>query len=162
MRRPDPRAKHGTTGHEWDGIEELNTPLPRWWLWTWYACILWAFAYWVVDPAIPLATSFTKGASGWSSREQIVKDMDGLKTLRGPMTGKDRAGLCRRLKKSPELLSFARAQSVRPFLQSIVRPAMVQVRKALRAIRNPTDDDWLWGGSLDAIHRADSARRSLG
>ena len=47
----------GTTGHEWDGLEELNNQLPRWWLWTFYATIIWALAYWVVYPAIPLATS---------------------------------------------------------------------------------------------------------
>jgi hypothetical protein len=37
--------RHETVGHEWDGIEELNTPLPRWWLWTFYACIVWAIGY---------------------------------------------------------------------------------------------------------------------
>ncbi len=46
-----------TTGHEWDGIHELNTPLPRWWLWTFYACIVWAIGYWVVYPAWPLLTN---------------------------------------------------------------------------------------------------------
>ncbi len=77
-----------TTGHEWDGIKELNTPLPRWWLWTWYACIAWAFAYWVVYPAWPLLTGSTQGVLGWHSRAAIVVDLDGLKTLRGPMNAK--------------------------------------------------------------------------
>ena len=48
-----------TTGHEWDGIKELNTPLPRWWLWMFYACIVWAVGYWIVYPAWPLLTSAT-------------------------------------------------------------------------------------------------------
>ena len=48
-----------TTGHEWDGIRELNTPLPRWWLWTLYLTIVWAIGYWVVYPAWPLVSSFT-------------------------------------------------------------------------------------------------------
>src|ERR1700757_1548590 len=48
-----------TTGHEWDGIAELNTPLPRWWLWTFYATIAWAFLYWIAYPAWPLLTGAT-------------------------------------------------------------------------------------------------------
>ncbi len=61
-----------TTGHEWDGIHELNTPLPRWWLWTFYACILWAIGYWVVYPAWPLLTIATQGTFGWHSRSAVV------------------------------------------------------------------------------------------
>ncbi len=53
-----------TTGHDWDGIRELNTPLPRWWLWTFYVTIVWAIGYWVVYPAWPLLTSSTKGVFG--------------------------------------------------------------------------------------------------
>jgi cytochrome c oxidase cbb3-type subunit III len=50
-----------TTGHEWDGIKELNTPLPRWWLWIFYATIIWSVGYWIVYPAWPLVTSHTTG-----------------------------------------------------------------------------------------------------
>ena len=60
----------GTTGHIWDGIEELNNPLPRWWLWTFYACIIWAVGYWFFYPAIPLVSSYTKGLLGWQSRRR--------------------------------------------------------------------------------------------
>ena len=69
----------GTTGHEWDGIQEFNNPLPRWWLYTFYACILWAVGYWIFYPAIPLLSGFTKGAFGWASRTQIEIDMAELK-----------------------------------------------------------------------------------
>ena len=54
-----------TTGHEWDGIRELNTPLPRWWLWMFYATIVWAIGYWIVYPAWPLVTAYTTGVFGW-------------------------------------------------------------------------------------------------
>jgi cytochrome c oxidase cbb3-type subunit 3 len=53
-----------TTGHQWDGIKELNNPLPRWWLYVLYATILWSFGYWVVYPAWPSLTSYTKGVLG--------------------------------------------------------------------------------------------------
>ncbi len=54
-----------TTGHDWDGIRELNTPLPRWWLWLFYATIVWAVGYWIVYPAWPLLTTSTQGVTGW-------------------------------------------------------------------------------------------------
>lgn len=148
----DPRTKHGTTGHEWDGIEELNTPLPRWWLWTFYATILWALGYWIVYPAIPLATSFTKGVFGWSSREQIVKDMDDLKTLRGPMVAKIEQASLQDIAKTPELLSFARAQGSAAFAVNCA-PCHGAGAQGFKAYPNLNDDDWLWGGSLDAIHQ---------
>ena len=56
----NPAAKVGTTGHEWDGIQELNTPLPRWWLWLFYATIVWSIGYWIVYPAWPLVSSYTQ------------------------------------------------------------------------------------------------------
>ncbi|NJO54440.1 MAG: cytochrome C oxidase Cbb3, partial [Bacteroidales bacterium] len=67
-----------TTGHEWDGIKELNTPLPRWWLWIFYACIVWSIGYWIVYPAWPLITTHTKGVLGYSSRASLAQDMEAL------------------------------------------------------------------------------------
>src|SRR6516165_3463596 len=63
-----------TTGHVWDGIRELNTPLPRWWLWLFYATIVWSIGYWVVYPAWPLSPS-TQGVFNWHSREAVVIDL---------------------------------------------------------------------------------------
>src|SRR5579871_2498784 len=88
----DPHSVHvdqhsgtATTGHIWDGIRELNTPLPRWWLLTFYATIVWAIAYWVVFPAWPLISGYTGGLLGWQSRAAVVADLDDLKALRAPM-----------------------------------------------------------------------------
>jgi len=63
-----------TTGHEWDGLKELNTPLPRWWLYLFYVTILWAVGYWIVYPAWPLITNSTQGLLGWHTRSAIVED----------------------------------------------------------------------------------------
>lgn len=64
-----------TVGHEWDGIEELNNPLPRWWLWSFYACILFSIAYCVAYPAWPLIDKATAGTLGWTSRGQLDREM---------------------------------------------------------------------------------------
>ena len=104
-----------TTGHDWDGIRELNTPLPRWWLWTFYACIVWAVGYWVVYPAWPLISNSTQGVFGWHSRAAIETDLAELKASRGPMVGKLAAASVADIVADPQLLDFARAQGARGF-----------------------------------------------
>nr|NIP14928.1 cytochrome C oxidase Cbb3 [Pseudomonadales bacterium]NIX08217.1 cytochrome C oxidase Cbb3 [Pseudomonadales bacterium] len=68
-----------TTGHEWDGIKELNTPLPKWWLYVFYATIVWAAVYVVLYPAIPLWSDSTEGVLGYSQREAIREQVAAAK-----------------------------------------------------------------------------------
>lgn len=70
-----------TTGHVWDGIQELNNPLPRWWLWIFYATIIWGVGYMVLYPAWPLLTSATQGVLGYDSRAQLQSEIDHWKDL---------------------------------------------------------------------------------
>ena len=72
-----------TTGHEWDGIKELNTPLPRWWVLTFYATIIWAIGYWIVYPAWPLVSGYTTGLFQYSTRASVATDLADLEKLRG-------------------------------------------------------------------------------
>ncbi len=67
-REAEPAAPTSTTGHEWDGITEYNSPLPRWWVWTFYATIVWALGYWIVYPAWPTISGYTTGVFGYSTR----------------------------------------------------------------------------------------------
>ena len=85
-----------TTGHEWDGIRELNTPLPRWWLWLFYITIVWAIGYWIVYPAWPLLTSYTQGVLGWHSRERHRRRSRRAQAQRGADDGQARRGFARR------------------------------------------------------------------
>ena len=82
------RRRRSTTGHEWDGIKELNSPLPKWWLYVFYATIVWSIGYWVVYPSWPLISSYTSGTFGWSSRASVHKELDSLKSLRAPLIAK--------------------------------------------------------------------------
>ena len=76
------------TGHSWDGIRELNTPLPRWWLWTFYATIIWAIGYTIAYPAWPGLTGNTQGVLGWSSRGAVATEMTEAEAAKAGMVEK--------------------------------------------------------------------------
>ena len=139
-----------TTGHVWDGIRELNTPLPRWWLWLFYATILWAVGYWIVYPSWPLVSSYTKGAFRWQSRDAVVSDLDALKAQRGPMVEKLRSASLQEIASDPTLLDFARAQA-RPAFAENCAPCHGAGGGGGRGYPNLNDDEWIWGGNLDEI-----------
>ena len=90
-----------TTGHVWDGIRELNTPLPRWWLWLFYATIVWSIGYWIVYPSWPLVTLLHQRLFDWHSREAVVSDLDALKAQRGPMVGQLAAASLQEIARRP-------------------------------------------------------------
>ncbi|TIT70684.1 MAG: cytochrome C oxidase Cbb3, partial [Mesorhizobium sp.] len=72
-----------TTGHEWDGIRELNNPLPRWWVITFYVTIVWAIGYTIAYPAWPLLHSATKGVLGYSSRNEVRNELTAAEAAKG-------------------------------------------------------------------------------
>jgi cytochrome c oxidase cbb3-type subunit 3 len=141
-----------TTGHEWDGLRELNTPLPRWWLWTFYATIIWAIAYWVVYPAWPLISSATQGTFGWHSRSAVDSDLAALRASRGPMVAKLAAAPVADIVNDPQLLDFARAQGRVAFADNCA-PCHGAGGGGTKGYPNLDDDDWLWGGKLAAIEQ---------
>ncbi len=141
-----------TTGHEWDGIKELNTPLPRWWISTFYATIFWAIGYWVVYPAWPLLSSYTNGAFHYSTRASVVNDLAGLETLRGEkMAVLGKASLTE-IETDPALLALARARGKTVFADNCA-PCHGSGGAGAKGYPNLNDDDWLWGGSLDQIQK---------
>jgi len=141
-----------TTGHEWDGLRELNTPLPRWWLWLFYITIVWAIGYWIVYPAWPLLTGSTQGAFGWHSRTAVVADLDALKQQRGPMMDKLATASVTEIVNDPQLLDFARAQGRTAFADNCA-PCHGAGGGGAKGYPNLNDDDWLWGGKLSAIEQ---------
>jgi cytochrome c oxidase cbb3-type subunit 3 len=141
-----------TTGHEWDGIRELNTPLPRWWLWTLYLTIVWAVGYWVVYPAWPLVASFTSGALGWSSRGAVVGELNDLKTMRAPMNTKLAATALGDIKSDQALADFTYAQGRAAFRENC-GPCHGAGGGGAKGYPNLNDNDWLWGGTLAQIQQ---------
>lgn len=139
-----------TTGHIWDGLRELNTPLPRWWLWIFYATIIWSIGYWIVYPSWPLIFGYTTGAFGWHSRVAIENEMAGLRAIRGPMVDKLAAASPQEITRDPLLLDFARAQA-KPIFAENCAPCHGSGGAGAKGFPNLNDDEWLWGGTLDDI-----------
>ena len=140
-----------TTGHAWDGIQELNTPLPKWWLWIFYATIVWALGYYVFYPSWPLAQSYTRGIWDWSSRADVNRDVAELKQARQANNDKLAAMPVADVIKNPEMLSFAQAQGKAAFGDNCA-PCHGAGGGGAVGYPNLTDDDWLWGGTPDKIH----------
>lgn len=156
MSAKDVRKKPGevdTTGHSWDGIEEFNNPLPRWWLWTFYACILWALAYSVAYPAWPMLTKATPGLLGASTRADVAAEIkrfdDANATIKAKLVSTDLNAIAA----DPELNQFAVSAGAAVFKNNCAQchgagAAGVQGK----GYPNLLDNDWLWGGDMEAIH----------
>ena len=140
-----------TTGHEWDGIKELNTPLPRWWLWTFYATIAFAVVYTVLYPAWPLIGSATTGVLGFSTRGDLQLDIATAKQAQAVYANRIAATPVAEILDNPDLTRFARSAG-----QSLFKVNCAQCHGAGAAgghgYPNLNDDDWLWGGSIDQIY----------
>ncbi len=79
-KRIDELTGRSTMGHDFDGIEELNTPMPRWWLWTFYATIIWGVGYTIAFPAWPMISGATTGLLGYSTRGEVVAQIEAHET----------------------------------------------------------------------------------
>lgn len=140
-----------TTGHVWDhDLRELNKPLPKWWLWVLYVTIVWAIGYWIVYPAWPTFTSYTKGYLGYSQRARVVEDITAAKKAQD----KYRQDIAKtdivNIKKNPELFEFALAGGSAAFGDNC-SGCHGQGAQGAIGYPNLNDDDWLWGGSLQQI-----------
>jgi cytochrome c oxidase cbb3-type subunit 3 len=139
-----------TTGHEWDGIKELNTPLPRWWVITFYLTIVWSFGYWIVYPAWPMVTGFTTGVLQYSSRADVAVELANLEKIRGDKMVALGAASLADIEKDPALLALARARGKTVFGDNCAA-CHGSGAAGSKGFPNLNDDDWLWGGSLDQI-----------
>jgi cytochrome c oxidase cbb3-type subunit III len=139
-----------TTGHQWDGIKELNTPLPRWWVITFYLTIIWAIGYWIVYPAWPLLTSNTTGILHYSSRANVAVELANLDKMRGDKMAALATASLADIEKEPNLLALARARGKTVFGDNCA-PCHGSGATGSKGFPNLNDDDWLWGGTLDQI-----------
>jgi cytochrome c oxidase cbb3-type subunit III len=139
-----------TTGHSWDGIKELNNPLPRWWLWTFYACIAFALVYSILYPAWPGITGASKGIWSWSSRADIRNELDVAEQAKASQIT---------LIKSHDINAILADEKLRGF--AVVAGASIFKTRCATChgsgaqgspgFPNLNDNTWLWGGKPEQI-----------
>jgi cytochrome c oxidase cbb3-type subunit 3 len=149
-RRHDEETGIDTTGHSWDGIEELNTPLPRWWLWTLYLCIIWAIGYSIAYPAWPMISKASAGVMGWSTRANVAADIKAHEGKNAELVTAVLEADISALAETTDLGRYAVARG-----GSVFRAQCSQCHGSgaagAKGYPNLLDDDWLWGGDMAAI-----------
>lgn len=141
-----------TVGHEWDGIEELDTPMPRWWLWTLYATIAWSLVYVVLYPAWPMVEKATDGVLGWSSRGQLAEEMSAAELAQAGVREQLSRIPIERLPDDSALMAQAVAGGAAAFKVNCVQcHGSGAAGSQTLGYPNLNDDAWLWGGDLRAI-----------
>lgn len=142
-----------TTGHEWDGIREFDNPMPRWWLWTFYACIVWGIGYTIAYPAWPLLTEATRGVIGHDTRADVEGELAEWDAKNAAIKEQLIATDLTAIGEDPQLVSFAENAGA-----AVFRTNCAQCHGAGAAgvqslgYANLLDDDWLWGGDMEAIY----------
>jgi cytochrome c oxidase cbb3-type subunit 3 len=141
-----------TTGHVWDGIREYNNPLPRWWLWTFYATIAWGILYTIAYPAWPGIREATPGLLGFSTRAQVAEDIAAVEAQNAALTERLASVELASISDDPELFGYAVSGGAAVFRTWCAQchgsgAAGVQAS----GYPNLLDDDWLWGGTLEEI-----------
>jgi len=142
-----------TTGHEWDGIEEFDNPLPRWWLWTFYITIIWSIGYWVAYPAWPMLTGATPGVLGYSSRADVAADIQKFADANAAVDTKIASVELSEIAGDAELMNYAINGG-----EAVFKTWCAQCHGAGaggfngKGYPSLVDDDWLWGGSIADIH----------
>ena len=146
----DEVSGRATTGHVWDGIKELNTPLPSWWLYVLYATIVWAFGYWVVYPAWPMVSDYTRGMFGYSSRADVTDQLQAATAARSQWTDQLTKLSVEKISADPQLLNYAMAGGRSVFAVNCA-PCHGAGGQGGHGYPVLADDDWLWGGDLANI-----------
>jgi cytochrome c oxidase cbb3-type subunit 3 len=142
-----------TTGHEWDGIKELNKPLPRWWLLTFYASIVWAIGYMIAYPAWPTLNDYTRGVLGYSQRATVAAEIQAAHAKQGAMRELLAKTPLADVRKNPDLLRFAVAGGNASF-QTNCAPCHGRGAQGFTGYPNLNDDDWIWGGTIEEIQKS--------
>lgn len=151
-RKLDKTEEMPTTGHDWDGIREYDTPMPRWWVWTFYGTIVWGVLWMILFPAIPMINGATPGLLGYSSRQDVRDDIQAVADANAALDAKLVATELTEIAADPDLNRYATAGGA-----AVFRTYCAQCHGAGAAgapgYPNLLDDSWLWGGTIEAIHQ---------
>ena len=147
----DPIAGVETTGHTWDGIQELDNPMPRWWLWVFYATIAFSVVYMVMYPSVPLGKTYFKGTENYEQRVDVANDLAAAKAANAEILDKIASSDLETILADKAMLDFSRAGGHTIFLDNCAACHGTGATGG-PGYPNLADDDWLWGGTLEDIH----------
>jgi cytochrome c oxidase cbb3-type subunit 3 len=139
-----------TTGHEWDGIQEFNNPLPRWWLWVFYVTIIWGIGYFIAYPAWPMITRATPGLIGFSTRADVQEEIDRFAAMNAEVRAELASADLTTLADDSDVYNFA-IQSGRATFATFCSQCHGSGAAGAKGYPNLLDNDWLWGGDIEAI-----------
>lgn len=142
-RRRTANTESNTTGHSWDGIEEYNNPLPRWWLWLFILTILFGFIYLSLYPGL----GNYAGTRGWTSSAQLAQEQAQTQAVFEARYGQFAKMDLVSLSKNAEAMSAARNL----FANNCAACHGADAR-GNSGFPNLTDNDWLWGGNPETIY----------
>lgn len=156
-----------TTGHAWDGdIQEFNNPLPNWWLWGFYATVVFALVYWVLFPTFPVGNTFTKGVfndityvtsdgvektTHWNTRSLFMKEMQLAREMQKPYLDKIQKASYGEITQDQDMRAFAYSTAKVLFADNCAACHQVGGAGVIGLYPNLADDAWLWGGSHTQI-----------
>ena len=139
-----------TTGHEWDGIKELNNPLPNWWRLIFYATVIWSVGYWIVYPAWPTVSGYTKGVLGYSSRAEVAATISEAEAAKAGYLSRIKSASLEEIRTDEDLLNFALAGGRSAFNVNCSQ-CHGSGAQGFTGYPNLNDDEWIWGGDLESI-----------
>lgn len=156
-----------TTGHAWDGdLQEFNNPLPNWWLWGFYATVVFAIIYWVLYPTLPIGKDYTKGmfndityttsdgkekTTHWNTRALLMKDLQLARETQKPYLDKIQQASYSEIGKDQDMRAFAYSTAKVLFADNCAACHQAGGAGVVGLYPNLADDAWLWGGSHQQI-----------
>jgi len=150
-KKPNKKQEPDTTGHEWDGIQEYNNPLPRWWLWTFYACIVWGLWYVIAYPAWPLINEATAGYKGWSTRANVAEEIAEAEAANAEINARLASAELTAIADDAELQGYATSAGAAVY-KTWCAQCHGSGAAGAKGYPNLQDDAWLWGGTIEDIH----------
>lgn len=146
----DPVTGRETTGHEWNGIKELNTPVPRVVLIFLAATATFAVLWWLLMPAWPLGSTYTKGLLGIDQREIVTEQLREATAERAAWVTRIESSSYEDIQADPTLMRIVEETGSRLFGDNCAACHGVDAKGAAN-YPDLTDADWLWGGEPETI-----------
>ncbi|MDQ2094162.1 cytochrome-c oxidase, cbb3-type subunit III [Rhodalgimonas zhirmunskyi] len=152
-KQPEKKDEVETTGHSWDGIEEYNNPLPKWWVWVFYICIIWAIGYSIAYPAWPGIKSATAGVLGWSTRANVAEEIETFAAKNQAINAELASVELASINENETLKAYAISAGEATF-NTWCAQCHQRNGAGVKGAGYPTlsDDAWLWGGTMEEIH----------